>query len=98
VEQISVTDLAAQSDATILDVREIDEFQAERVDGALNIPLSAFLSRIDEVPRDTTVYVMCAAGMRSAQATAYLEEHGYDAVNVDGGIHAWTDAGLPVEN
>ena len=98
MEQISVTDLAAQSDATIVDVREIDEFQAERVEGSINVPLSALLSRIDEVPRDTTVYVMCAAGRRSAEAAAYLDEHGFDVVNVDGGIHAWTDAGLPVEH
>ena len=39
---------------------------------------------------------MCAAGGRSAQATTYLEDQGYDAVNVTGGIMQWQDEGHPV--
>lgn len=86
----------ALGDAHILDVREPHELEQSRVDGAQHIPLGSLVERLDEVPRDRTVYVMCHVGGRSAQATAYLESHGIDAVNVSGGILAWYRAGLPV--
>ena len=95
---ISPTDLAALgADATIVDVREPDEFTDARVAGALNIPLGTLPARLAEIPRDRPVYVMCLSGGRSAQATAYLTREGVDAVDVDGGITTWYHSGLPVE-
>ena len=77
MKSISVKDLAALGDATeIVDVREEDEYVAVRVPGARSIPLSRFVQSLDEVPASGTVYVMCAAGGRSAQATTYLEDQG----------------------
>ena len=58
--------------------------------------LAELVERVGELPTDGTLYLMCRSGARSAQATAYLEQQGYDAVNVDGGIIAWHEAGLPV--
>jgi rhodanese-related sulfurtransferase len=52
---------------------------------------------LTDIPATGTVYLMCAAGGRSAQATAYLEDQGYDAVNVTGGIIEWQRGGLPVD-
>ena len=66
------------------------------IDGTHHIPLAALAERLDEVPRDRTVYVMCALGGRSARATQYLSAQGVDAVNIDGGITEWHRAGLPV--
>jgi rhodanese-related sulfurtransferase len=98
MKSISVKDLVALGDATeIVDVREEDEYAAVRVPGARSIPLSRFVQSLDEVPASGTVYVMCAAGGRSAQATTYLEDQGYDAVNVTGGINEWQRGGLPVD-
>lgn len=97
MKSISVKDLAALgNDAAIVDVREDDEFAEVRVAGAKNIPLSRFVQSLGDVPAGGTVYVMCAAGGRSSQATAYLADQGYDAVNVDGGITEWQHEGLPV--
>jgi rhodanese-related sulfurtransferase len=97
MNSITTTDLAALgSDITLVDVRETDEFAAARVDGAINIPLSQLQARVDDVPTDTTVYVMCLSGGRSAQATAWLEQRGHDVVNVLGGISQWDLDGLPV--
>ena len=67
-----------------------------RVEGTHHIPLGSLVERLDEVPRDRTVYVMCAVGGRSARATQYLEQQGIDAVNIDGGIAEWHRSGLPV--
>ena len=83
-------------DAVILDVREPDELAQARIEGAIHIPVGELVERIGEVPRDTTVYVICHVGGRSAQATQYLEANGIDAVNVTGGILAWYRSGLPV--
>ncbi len=47
------------------------------------------------LPRGAPVYVICAAGGRSAQGAAFLTQSGVDAVNVTGGMTAWQQAGLP---
>jgi rhodanese-related sulfurtransferase len=97
MNNITTTDLAAMgAEATIIDVREEDEFAAARVAGATNVPLSVLAERVDEIPRDRTVYVMCLSGGRSARATAFLQERGLDVVNVLGGINQWYGDGLPV--
>ena len=57
--------------------------------------MSTIQERLDELP-DGTFYVLCQSGARSARVTQFLEQQGYDAVNVDGGISAWQAAGLPV--
>ncbi|MEC5192839.1 MULTISPECIES: rhodanese-like domain-containing protein [unclassified Arthrobacter] len=98
MKSISVKELAALGkEAAIVDVREDDEFAAVRVSGAKSVPLSRFPQSLAEVPATGTVYVMCAAGGRSSQATAYLTDQGYDAVNVTGGINEWQLDGLPVQ-
>jgi rhodanese-related sulfurtransferase len=98
IPQIPTAELAALgSEAVLIDVREDDEYAAARVAGSVHIPMSAFVARLAEVPKDETVYIMCAAGVRSAQVSAFLNQQGYDAVNVDGGLTAWQQAGLPVE-
>ena len=96
MRSITPTEAHAAADAFILDVREDEERAQARVDGTHHIPLAALVERLDEVPRDRTVYVMCAIGGRSARATQYLEARGVDAVNIDGGITEWHRAGLPV--
>lgn len=96
--EIQPTELAALDGAIVLDVREDYEFAQQRVPGALSIPISQFIERFDEVPTDETLYVICAVGGRSAQVAQYLEQRGYDAVNVAGGTIAWAEAGLPTES
>jgi len=92
---ISVTELAALADPVVVDVREPYEFAAGHAAGAILIPLGELTGRLDEVPQDTPVYVICAAGGRSQQGAAFLAGNGVDAVNVTGGMTAWQQAGLP---
>ena len=96
MQTITPAELHEAADAHILDVREPDEVAQAHLEGSQHIPLSALAQRLEEVPRDRTVYVMCHVGGRSAQATQYLEANGVDAVNITGGIVAWYRAGLPV--
>ena len=56
-------------------------------------------ARLSEIPTDKEVIVACRSGNRSSQVVEYLRQQGYDNVhNLQGGILAWQQAGLPVEN
>jgi rhodanese-related sulfurtransferase len=96
MRSMTPADVHAIDGAVIVDVREPHEHERAHIEGTIDIPLGELVARIDEVPRDTTVYVLCHVGGRSAQATQYLETQGFDAVNIDGGIVEWYRAGLPV--
>lgn len=76
----------------LLDVREDDEWRAGHAPGALHVPLQEVPARLAELP-DAPLAVVCRAGVRSAQAVAWLSAHGVDAVNVAGGMQAWEAAG-----
>jgi rhodanese-related sulfurtransferase len=82
-----------------VDVREMNEFEALRLDDVVLLPMSSFAERFGELPKDRPLLVMCAAGSRSAAATAYLLRSGYtDVTNVAGGITEWHNSGLPVRS
>ena len=83
--------------ATVLDVRNADEFAAGHVQGAVLMPLHIVPLRTSELDRSETYYVVCESGARSAQACTYLAQQGYDVRSVQGGMSAWRGAGLPVE-
>jgi rhodanese-related sulfurtransferase len=100
VPEIDVAELAAHhhEGPTLIDVREPGEFATARVPGAQLIPLGDLVERIDEVPTDGTVNVICATGARSARAAEHLRRQGIDAFNVAGGTRAWIDAGHPTDS
>ena len=88
---------AAELDEHILlDVRQPEEWASAHVEGASHLPLGELAASVGELPSDLPIYVMCHAGGRCAQATAFLEQSGFDATNIDGGITAWIASGLPV--
>jgi rhodanese-related sulfurtransferase len=91
VPAVTVTEVPAG--ATLLDVREDDEWVAGHAPEAVHVPMSQFLSRLDDVP-EGPLAVVCRVGGRSAQVTAYLVGQGREAVNVNGGMLAWEAAGL----
>jgi rhodanese-related sulfurtransferase len=81
---------------TVLDVREPIEWQYGHIDGAVHIPLTQIPSRAEELPVDQQLLVVCKVGGRSAQATAFLREKGFEAVNLAGGMIDWSEAGRPM--
>jgi molybdopterin-guanine dinucleotide biosynthesis protein A/rhodanese-related sulfurtransferase len=98
VPEVVVAELVAAraAGAPVLDVRQPEEYAEAHVPGAQLVPLAEVLQRIDEVPSDRTVYVICKSGPRSLKAAEHLRGAGIDAVNVAGGTLAWIDAGHPV--
>jgi rhodanese-related sulfurtransferase len=84
--------------ARLIDCREADEFARSRIPGAVLVPLSDFAAQVDAaLTPGVDVLVQCRSGVRSARATDYLRNRGVNAFNVAGGILAWAEAGLPVE-
>jgi rhodanese-related sulfurtransferase len=87
----------AEKKAIILDVRELHEWQAQHIAGAIHIPLAQVEARLSELSqyKDSPVIVQCRSGKRSAKAASRLQAAGFTQVyNLTGGIIAWTDDGL----
>lgn len=75
----------------VLDVREARELAIARFPfEVLHIPMGQVPARLDEIPKDRTVVCACRSGSRSAQVAAFLKSRGRDAVNLEGGILAWS--------
>ena len=82
--------------ASIIDVREPDEFASGHVEGAIHVPLGSLSQRLDEVPEDRPVIVVCAAGSRAASGVSVLERAGRKSLfDLQGGMAAWHDSGEP---
>lgn len=98
IQECSVTELKAAiaSGATVIDVREVGEYQGGHVPEAINIPLSVLPARIAEAPPADVLYLTCRSGARSADAARQFTAAGRQAINVAGGTLAWVDAGLPL--
>jgi rhodanese-related sulfurtransferase len=98
VPEIDVAGLAkARADgAPLIDVREPDEYTAAHVPGAVLVPLATVPVRLEDVPPEGPVYVICAVGQRSLRAAEFYRSRGIDAINVAGGTTAWIEAGEPV--
>ncbi len=97
MNEITVADLSALPAPVVIDVREPFEYADGHIAGVTHIPLGDLVQRLGEIPREGPVYLVCAVGGRSAQATAFLADQGVDAVNVTGGMTSWRQAGLPIE-
>jgi rhodanese-related sulfurtransferase len=80
----------------VLDVREPHEWAEGHIAGAIHMPLGDLMERRGELDPDSQTLVVCHIGGRSARATAYLVSNGHKAVNLDGGMAAWEDAGRPI--
>ncbi len=95
MNEISVDELArrhaANDEFVLLDVREPDEIATASIPWAQTIPMDEVPERLGDLPHDKPIAVLCHGGGRSGRVTAFLNENGFpDAVNVAGGIDAWS--------
>jgi rhodanese-related sulfurtransferase len=70
----------------LLDVRNPPELEVESLEGAHNIPLPELRSRLDELPRDREILVICRSGQRAYYATRILLQNGFQVRNLAGGM------------
>jgi hydroxyacylglutathione hydrolase len=99
VQEIDLDTLASRCAETIvLDVREPEEYEQGHVPGAIHLPQADLASRLDEIPRDRPLALICRSGARSLRAAQFLRQVGFEQVtNVQGGTLAWRAAGKPLE-
>jgi hydroxyacylglutathione hydrolase len=99
VPEIAAADLRTLPEGRILvDVREPGEFDQGHVPGALNLPQAELATRLEELPRDRPIYLICHAGFRSLRAAQFLKQTGFRQIlNVRGGTVGWSAAGFPLD-
>ena len=93
------SELVADSNVVVLDVRTVAEFTEGHIERAILIDQgqSDFVEQAKaKLPKDKTIAIYCRSGRRSANAAGKLADVGYKCVNLKGGILAWKDAGKPV--
>lgn len=102
IPEITPTEFVARRERgealTLLDVREEWELGVASVPGIVHIPMGQVAERIGELERGKEVVVMCRSGRRSLEVAKFLQQNGITAVNLAGGILAWSrelDATIP---
>ncbi|TRZ40491.1 rhodanese-like domain-containing protein [Niallia circulans] len=73
----------------IIDVREVDEVATGKIPSAINIPLGLIAFRMQELNKTYEYIMVCRSGARSGRATQYLEDYGFNVINMTGGMLAW---------
>jgi rhodanese-related sulfurtransferase len=104
ISTISANDAATiadnpPDDLVVLDIRTPEEFAEGHLEGAVLVDFYApdFAEQLAALDTDVPYLLYCRSGNRSGQALGVMEQLGFTSVaNVDGGILAWSDAGLPV--
>ena len=92
----TVRDWLEAGDALLVDVREAEEFEEERIPGAVMTPMSVFDPERFPRLRGMKLVLMCASGRRSRAAAAQLLQEGHaNLFNMAGGLYAWKDANYP---
>jgi adenylyltransferase/sulfurtransferase len=95
IPEISVEELKAKLDKkekfVLLDVREPHEYEIAKIPGSKLIPLGELQNRVGELDKGSQLIVHCKMGGRSARAVQFLRAQGFDATNVAGGIHDWSE-------
>ncbi|OMP66295.1 sulfurtransferase TusA family protein [Domibacillus epiphyticus] len=81
----------ANENLTILDVRELDEYEEGHIRGAVHIPLGEVEQRCGELKKDELIYVICHSGRRSELAAQSMAKQGFkQLINVVPGMRDWT--------
>jgi rhodanese-related sulfurtransferase len=91
--------LSSGDEPFVLDVRPADDYRRDHIDGSYNAPVyeelrggdvDALRDHLSDVPRDREVVTVCKAGVVARRATSVLEEEGYEATTLAGGMRGWT--------
>lgn len=87
MKEINVNEIDRIVDPIVIDVREDYELEETgTIKGAIHIPMNEVPNRLNEITKEREIYILCRSGVRSYNVTKYLNELGYEAINLDGGI------------
>ena len=98
VRALDARAVAELPDATVIDVRRQDEWNAGRIPGARHLFLGDLPEAADDLPRDRPLVIACQGGSRSSIGASLLRARGFhNVINFSGGFAEWQRSGLPVE-
>jgi len=80
----------------VLDVRTPEEWNEFHAPNTTLIPLDELASRVDELPKDQPIVVVCRSGNRSQAGRDILLQAGFDATSMNGGLNEWRSKGYAV--
>ncbi|MDU5185325.1 MAG: rhodanese-like domain-containing protein [Peptoniphilus sp.] len=87
MKEINVNEIDRIVDPIVIDVREGYELEETgTIKGAIHIPMNEVPNRLNEITKEREIYILCRSGVRSYNVAKYLNELGYEAINLDGGI------------
>ncbi|WP_411355282.1 rhodanese-like domain-containing protein [Peptoniphilus harei] len=87
MKEINVNEIDRIVDPIVIDVREDYELEETgTIKGAIHIPMNEVPNRLNEITKEREIYILCRSGVRSYNVAKYLNELGYEAINLDGGI------------
>lgn len=93
MKQITVEQLKNMLDNStiiLIDVREPWELAIAQIDPSINIPLSQLNKNLEGLNKNKMYGIICHSGVRSANACIYLQDNGFNVVNIRGGIDSWS--------
>lgn len=85
-----VADLPRDGSVSLIDIRTPEETAGGMIDGYVNIPWVEIRKRLDEIPKDKTVYLSCTSGLKSYNVSRILTGLGYDCYNLAGGYRLYS--------
>jgi rhodanese-related sulfurtransferase len=92
-----VAEMLEGGEVQIVDIREASEWEHGRVPGARHFEIDEVSLNADSIDKSKPVVFQCRGGSRSEMVAAAFRESGWDAYNMDGGLRAWQEQGLPLE-
>ncbi len=96
---VSVSDAVQtvnRNQGVFVDVRPPDQFKTGTIAQARNVPVADLGAKAGSLPKNKPLIVFCEQGRESVKAAALLRKQGLDAVSLEGGLKAWTQAGMPL--
>lgn len=81
--------LMSNETVNMIDVREVEEVVEGKIPGVLHIPLRLLEFRMQELDKNKEYVIVCRSGGRSSRAVQFLESHGFQVINMNGGMLAW---------
>lgn len=90
MQSISISELNTLSDINLIDIRSIEKYNNNHIDGAKNIPLNIIISKPDKyLNKIEKYYIYCQRGIQSRKLCSILSNLGYKVINIQGGYEAW---------
>lgn len=93
MKEITTTEVQRRLEAGeqlyLIDVRELAEVEEGHIPGVVHIPLGTLPDHLEELDQSKSYIIVCRSSARSGKATAFLQEKGFNATNMVGGMLAW---------